>query len=470
MQKDSQFQSAGPASSEPPYIRGWPLLGQLPGLTADLLGRLRLLASKGEGVVRFNILSSGAYLISSPDGIKDVLTKGEPEFRKGPLSALMRSVFGNPMALADGDQWRRKRKILQPLFLNRSVKNWRPIVERKIREFIKNWETQAGDGLIINVQPDSKRLILDIMTEIMFGTDLPDSLAHKVSQAVMDINNALLGEFRRNFILRGPLRDTSFARSKKLKVAIRDFNEVLDFSLHTEAKEKAPHLVSMFRDAAVPETGDRLSEQEVRDEASAFFFAGLETTSNALCWAFYYLALHPDAAERIAREQGNWIAESKADGVEGDQLSFTRQFVYEVLRIKAPAFALERFTTEDTQPLQGCPLQHNRTVILAPAITHLDEKYWNEPSRFDPERFSKKYSAERHPFAFFPFGGGARKCIGMNLAMMELVSIIGETARKFELSLVNKEPVSEKLGVTLKPGGDIHIRISPRKVPSQAAE
>jgi len=461
--KRNRANSESPLERDRPYfIKGWPLFGQLPALANDLIGSLRKFAKRDTRPVEFKIMTSNAYLVSSPEGVKEVLTRGEPEFTKGILTSSMKAAFGDSLALENGAEWRRKRKLLQPLFLKKSAQAWRPIINTNVDLLIERWSQRRAEGSVVNITTGAKQLTLEIMTTIMFGEDMSPESAKAAAEAVTDINEALFGVFCRSFVLRGSFQNSQFAQGKKFRDALKKFNDIVDDSVTSSSAQSTSRLIDRFRSLKSSD-GDQLSEKGVRDEATAFFFAGLETTANALVWAFYYLALHPEFADRIAAEAPKLSGSHSPDFDEAERLPFTHTFVLETLRLKPPAYALERRAFSETNPVQGCPLKRNATVILSPAVTHRHADFWEDPDRFCPDRFSSGNTSRQHQFAFFPFGGGARKCIGMHLALMELITTIAKCAQNFEFSLADDRTVGEKVGVTLMPDRDIQLILRHRR-------
>ena len=449
--------------------RGWPLLGKLPSLLRNLPKGLQSLRNTYGMGVRFLIAGARAYLISDPEGVKEVLTAGEGRFPKGALTAAMRAAFGNGLALAEGEEWRRKRKLLQPLFATAAAKRWQPIINSRITELVGQWRKAAASDDIVRIDKECTRLIQRIMTDIMFGDRLPDTLAREARGATHAVNDGLMGEFYRSFVLIGPLKGMVTPGRKKFYQSVKRLHDVIDASI-SYSQEHDLHLMAEFRRVRNAETGDTLSNDEIRDEVLAFFFAGLETTSSALSWALYYLALYPSIAEKVAKEARSVLGFGLPDTENLKNLIYTRQVVNETLRLRAPAYAMERRVGEEPVVLGGCPMSKDALVIIAPYVTHLDSATWPEAEKFDPERFSEKAVRGRHPFAFIPFGGGARKCIGMPLAMMELVTAVAIIARDFEFEYAGRKPLRHKAGVTLRPLGSIPIRLSLRENSDRRAE
>lgn len=462
MKRSSVNGESSQEDDRPYFIKGWPLFGQLPALASDLIGSLRRFAKYDARPVEFKIMTATAYLVSSPEGVKEVLTRGEPEFTKGILTSSMKAAFGDSLALENGAEWRRKRKLLQPLFLKKSVQAWRPIINTNVDLLIERWSQRGSEGSVVNITTEANRLIRDIMTTIMFGEDMSPEYARAAAEAVTSINEALFGVFCRNFVLRGSFQNSQFAQGKKFRNALKKFNDIVDQAIISSSAQSTESLIDQFRSLKSSD-GDQLSEKELRDEATAFFFAGLETTANALVWAFYYLALHPEFADRIAAEASKLSGSHSPDFDEAERLPFTHTFVLETLRLKPPAYALERRAFSKTNPVQGCPLKRNATVILSPAVTHRQAEYWEEPDIFCPDRFESGSKRPQHQFAFFPFGGGARKCIGMHLALVELITTIARCAQKFEFRLVDDQAVGDKVGVTLMPDRDIQLILRHRR-------
>lgn len=462
MKRNSAKGESSLETDRPYFIKGWPLLGQLPALANDLIGSLRRFAKRDARPVEFKIMTSNAYLVSSPEGVKEVLTRGEPEFTKGILTSSMKAAFGDSLALENGAEWRRKRKLLQPLFLKKSVQAWRPIINTNVDLLIERWSQKGAEGSVVNITTEANQLILDIMTRIMFGDDMSPERAQAAAKAVSSINEALFGVFCRTFVLRGSVQNSKLAQGKKFRNALKTFNDIVDHSLTSNSAQPTSTLIDQFR-LLKSSDGDQLSEKEVRDEATAFFFAGLETTANALVWAFYYLASHSNFADRIAAEASELSDSHLPDFDEAERLPFTHAFVMETLRLKPPAYALERRASSETNLVQGCPLKGNATVILSPAVTHRQAEYWEESDKFCPNRFEPGNKSQQHQFAYFPFGGGARKCIGMHLALMELIITIAKCAQNFEFRRVDDQTMGDKVGVTLMPDRDIQLILRHRR-------
>lgn len=467
MNSETLARSNPPVQPPIPRARGLPLVGVLPALLVNLIGTLRKFRAKHGDLVSLRILRRRAYLLSDPEAVREVLTAGEPHFDKGPLTSGMRAVFGESLALASGAAWKRRRKLLQPLFLYSSIQLWHPIIASSVGALVRDWETKAR-GEVIDGVAASSRLIQTIMARMMFGTDLPIASVREAGDAAERVNETLLGQFFRTLTLRGRFKGLPAPGRRKFAEAAAAFDQVIEKILEAPQTGDAVSLINQFRNARYEDTGEAMTRKELRDEVAAFFFAGQETTASALAWALYYLALHPAVANRVSEEARAAYAGPQPIFEDLSNLPFTRQVIDETLRLRSPAYALERWAATEHSSVCGRRLEKDSLVILAPSVTHLHPRHWPEPDRFDPERFSAEGAKGRHPFAFFPFGGGARKCIGMPLAIMELTTAISMIARSFELSLHDGAVVREKIGVTLKPRSTIPLRITPRGTPKSA--
>jgi cytochrome P450 len=209
------------------------------------------------------------------------------------------------------------------------------------------------------------------------------------------------------------------------------------------------------------DTGERMSDVQLRDEVMTLLLAGHETTAGALAWAVVLLSRHPDVARRLAAEAREACPDGRLPGVEElPRLSYTRRVVDEVLRLYPPAWIFSRAAAApDT--VGGYPLEAGSLVLLSPWVTHRHPALWENPEGFDPERFLPERERERPRFAYFPFGGGPRLCIGNQFALMELVLVLATLAPRVRLELAPGHPFAPGPAITLRPRPGVWVRAKP---------
>ncbi|WDI31879.1 cytochrome P450 [Hyphococcus flavus] len=446
-----------------PFDKGWPLLGMLPPLLKNIIGTFSKMARNHGGLVAFRLPQDRGYLVSDPQLIKEVMLSGEPKFPKGKYTKRMEAVFGGGLITAEGANWRRQRKLLAPIFSNESISKWLPKINEATERLLKQWNAYVEAGASVDASALSRIYLQDVMGEIMFGNDISKEEASKAAEAMTIVNDTLVEEFFRTTVLGSIGRLALTPGARRFRRALHEFNRIVDNAIRNADKGEGDHLIAQFRAARFADTGSPMTEKQFRDEVSTFFFAGQETTANALAWALYFLAKNEIEQRKVAAEARQVIAGAAPTWEELGRLTFTRQVVLETLRLKPPAYAVERRTSSAVDSeLRGCPLKKDALVVIAPSVTHMNSEAWPSPEKFQPDRFEKDKLRDRDQYAYIPFGAGARKCIGMNLSLTELTIAIAMITREFEYSVSDGAVVSDKTGLTLRPFPEVPLTLRRR--------
>ena len=224
----------------------------------------------------------------------------------------------------------------------------------------------------------------------------------------------------------------------------------------------ADDLLSMLMQARDEDTGEGMSDAQLRDEAMTIFLAGHETTAVALGWTWHLLATHPDVRQRLEDEVDAAVGQRRPVVADLQHLSYVEQVVKESLRVYPPAWAISRCAIKD-DVIGGFRVPAGSTVLISPYVTHRHPEFWPDPERFDPDRFDPARSVKRPPFAHFPFGGGPRQCIGNSFAMMELALVVATIAQRCRLDTPpGGNIIGTRPSITLRPAEPIRMRVSPR--------
>jgi cytochrome P450 len=387
------------------------------------------------------------YLISHPEHIKHVLQDNFPNYVKSPARIeKIKPLFGEGLTTSEGDMWRRQRHLIQPAFHRERIAGLAAVITDDTTAMLERWDTAADKPL--DVAAEMLRLTQGIALKSLFSTDLEDE-ADTVDRALTivleHINRATWAFLDLPESLPTP-------RNRRFQHALC----VLDNFVYRMIDERRQgggdtgDVLSMLLNARDEETGERMSDTQLRDELMTMFVAGHQTTANALAWTWYLLSRHPDIDLRLHTECLQVLAGRTPTYQDVPKLPYTRMVIEEAMRLYPPTWITARRPLQD-DAIGGYQIPANSVVLLSPYVTQHHPKFWENPENFDPDRFTPERVAERPRYAYFPFGGGPRVCIGRSLALVEAQLILATVAQKYRLHLVPGHPVEPKAMMTLQP-------------------
>lgn len=441
-----------PTSPPPlaPGPSGVPLLGNLFAVQRDPLHFLERITAEYGGVVRYPVAKwQHLYLITDPEGVKQVLVTHQQHYSIDNRNRrALKLVMGEGLFVSEGDLWLRQRRLMQPAFHRHHVAALATQMSATIQERLDRWEEAVRRGEALNLSEEMMHLALALATRTLFGVDVSGEAA-QVGQAV----NALVQVY------------TSYARSPAVMLPNRVVALHPRFRAPLQALDAVVQTIIAERRAVVgeptdtlslllalrdEETGAGMSDQQVRDEVMSLLIAGHETTARAMTWLWYLLSLHPEAEARVREEVEQGLAGRLSTAEDLLRLDYTRRVVEETLRLYPPAWVTFRKALVADE-IAGYPIPAGARITLSPYVTHRRPDLWEEPERFDPDRFLPERSAARHPFAYFPFGGGPRQCIGRAMAMMQMQLMLALVMQRFRLLRVGTKPLRPVARLTLQP-------------------
>ena len=440
-------------STTPPGPKGR-LLGFFP--RRDPLSFMSKLAAKYGDIVFFYRGMEPFYLISNPDYIKDMLVTNARKFAKGRALERSRVLLGEGLLTSEGAVHLRQRRLIQPAFHRQSVAAYgRTMVEFSLR--LRNrW--QSGDE--IDVHQEMTTLTLAIAGKTLFDADV-ETDASEVMEAIttafslFPLTMMPFSELLEKIPF-SPVRKLHRARARLDKVIYRVIAE------RRQSGEDRGDLLSMLLAAQDEESGGaRMSDEQLRDECLTLFLAGHETTANLLTWIWYLLAQHPEVEARLHFEVGDVLRGQPPTFEDVEKLPYTEKIIAEVLRMYPPAWIVGRRALEDHE---FGPYQIPRRSLVAASqwIVHHDARYFPEPHRFDPERWTPEARASRNKFCYFPFSAGPRQCIGEGFAWAEATLVLATLAQKWRLELVAGQDIKARAGITLRPNGRVRMMVRAR--------
>jgi cytochrome P450 len=386
------------------------------------------------------------YLLRHPDHVKHVLQDNARAYAKGPTVARVRPLFGESLTMVDGDRWRGRRRHVQPAFQAGLHARFASVVSRAVAELLERWRSLAERGEPAELAGEMRRLTQTIIIRACFGEVSAGelrTLGQALDAAVTHVDRKLwspLGWL--------DVRSPASARYRRALGEVEAFIARLTAGARRSGPTPGTMLAALL-DATAP-----LTIPELHDELKAFVFAGHTTTASALAWVWHVLSEHPDARELIEEECLAVLGGRHPRLEDLPGLGNTRRVIEEVLRLYPPTWLTARSPVEDDS-LGGYVIPAGALVLLSPYLTHRHPAVWDDPERFDPDRFIVGRAATRPAFAYFPFGGGPRRCIGSAFATMEMQMIVAAVAQRYRLALPPGARVLPAPGLTLRPSSPL---------------
>ena len=355
---------------------------------------------------------------------------------------------------SEGESWLRHRRLIQPLFSRQRIEGYADIVPQYTRRMLEGWK----DGEHRDIHGEMGKLALEVIAKVLFDADVANDATHVGEALTVVMYNFLnrwgsLLPLPANFPTPGNLR---YFRS------IRQLDEILYRFIRErrESKEQKEDLLSVLLRAR-DEDGESMSDKQLRDEAMTLFLAGHETTANAMGFTWYLLAQYPEVVEKLRNEVATVVSGPVPTAADVANLKYTEAVILESMRLYPPAYAQGRIPHFDME-MNGFRIPANSTVLVSQWIMHRDPRWWEEAKEFRPERWLDGSTKDLPKFAYIPFGGGARLCIGNNFAMMETVLILATMIREVSMELLPDQDVKLRAGVTLKPEFGIQVKLNMR--------
>jgi cytochrome P450 len=366
------------------------------------------------------------YLLCHPDHIKDVLQDHDRAFRKHVAAERIRPLFGESLTTVDGDEWARRRRLMRPTFAPPRITSLVPLIARTTSAMLERWRGDGERGRPLDVFGEMNELSRAIILRTLFGDVSPED-TRAAGQAI-----ALVAE-RVNRSLWSPLgwlpRFASARREYDHALSVLD--AFMANRIDEGRRRPGNDLLSTLLAADDPATGRPYDDPELRDELKALFVAGHTTTASGLAWIWYLLARHEDIRRRLQREIRAVLGTRVPSAEDLPRLRYTRAVIDETLRLYPPTWVTARTTAGEVE-VGGYRLPARTTVLLSPFVTHRHPRLWEDPERFEPARFAFPHSTQPR-YAYFPFGGGPRACIGSMFALMEMQVIVAMVAQRYEL-------------------------------------
>ena len=434
-----------------PYtgLKGW----SFRALKQSPLEMFSELAGYGD-IVGIRVVNFRNIFVNHPDLIEEVLVGHPRRYVKGRVLRANRHVFGEGLLTSEGDFWLRQRRLVQPAFHRARIASYAETMVEYAQRMMETW--RAGEER--DVHQEMTRLTLQIVAKTLFNAD--------VARDARDVGKSLelLLELGANFrrILFVPhwvptptnlriKREIAFIESilyriiSERRASGRDTGDLLSMLLHVQ-----------------DEDGSRMTDKQLRDETITLFLAGHETTASSLSWTWWLLAQNPAAETKLHTELDEVLGGRTPSLDDLPRLPYTANVITESMRLYPPAWGLARVVVEDHE-LGGYPVKKGMGVAMAQWVVHRDRRWYDAPEEFRPERWEGDLAKRIPRFAYFPFGGGPRQCIGNSFALMEAALILATVAQRYRLRLVPNHPVIPLASITLRPRHGVRVTLESRQ-------
>ena len=440
-------------SETTPRVPGHPLLGSFVDFRTDRIGTQIRIARSFPGMAIMRLGMFPLRWVSDPALAHEVLATKQESFVKGPgLTVFLKPVLGNGLLVSEGSFHTAQRKLLAPAFAHKRIASYADTMAERARRYVE----RLVDGAYVDAADDMMRLTLEIVGKTLFDAEVADD-ADEVGEALTHAMEGTVSQLNSLVPLPPFVPTPTNLRTRR---AVGRLDEIVYRIIRARRQEQGDRgdVLSMLLEAQA-EDGTRMSDKQVRDEAMTMFLAGHETTANALAWALYLLARNPDKRARVEAEVDALGRSPSYDDLK--LLPYTLATMKEAMRLYPPAYVLARRAIAPVT-IGGHAVPKNRIVLVNIIGIHHRGDIYEDPERFEPERFLGDKEKQLPRCAYLPFGAGPRICIGNHFALMEAHVLLATMSRRVRFDLLTPKPIEPEPLVTLRPRGGVPMKVSVR--------
>lgn len=436
-------------------------LRNLSGFVRTPLRFLQSTHARAGDVAEFSMLGAPWMLLTHPDDIADFFSRREEDLGRDAYIEILKRALGLGLLTSEGELWRRQRRLASVAFTPKRIKGYAPRMSLVTSAGLRRWSS----GETIDLHAEMSRLTMEVVADVLFGASVAPKDVTTVRES-LEVFNEFFAQSP-EAILRVPAWVPT-PRNLRMKRAVADVDELIYRIIDARRRggEERDDLLGALL-SAKEDDGTGMDDRQLRDETVTLFLAGHETTALALVHALYLLGRHPHHEARMLRELGEVLGGRLPTEADVPRLVFTERVIKEAMRLYPPAWLTGREARRDIE-LAGRPVRKGTQVLVSQWLVHRDPRWFADPEAFDPDRFAPEAVSARPKFSYFPFGGGARVCIGSHFAMMEAVLMLACIAQRFHVSLLPFEQLSFAPSVTLRPQHGIRARLEARDVSTTA--
>lgn len=435
----------------PPKSKGHWLLGDTLELVKSPLAYVIKNQKKHGDLFEVHTIGEKVMFATHPDVAKHLLVDNNKSYHKSFDYQILKIVLGEGLLSSDGSFWLKQRRLAQPAFHKKRLDMMFNTMLDETIQLCKRLEKIKESGNTFNLNHELTTVTINIVAKTLFGTEIDASIelvgkhiTHLNSYVVDKVNNPLL-----------PPAWVPTARNIAFKKAMKDLNDII-YKIITHRRnnpQDQDDLLAMLMNARDEETGEGMTDLQLRDEILTLFVAGHETSATSLSWIMILLSENPGWTEACKKEVDAVIGNRLPVLEDMQKLPLLKRVIDEALRMYPPAWIVGRKALEDDEVI-GFKIKKGYNVIISTYVIHRHPEFWEQPDKFDPDRFLPERSNNRHKYAYFPFGGGPRMCIGNNFALMEMTLILVMLLQRYNLK-AGKDHFEWESLVTLRPKGEV---------------
>lgn len=434
-----------------PEIKGIPFLGSAFEISKDILGFWGTNFSKYGDSYIFHLPGRTIFTSRSPVVANHIFQKNHKNYRKDYAANKLKMALGKGLLTNEGESWFKQRRLAQPAFYKKRLEGFFDTMHTFTLEYISSWENNKT----VFIDQEMMQLTSKIVVETLLGSDVSQNLS-RIQQYIYVIQSYLVK------CIRNPLYEWFSAingEQKKFTDTMNSFDTILyDVINKRKNAETKNDLLSMLMESRDEDTGEGMSDKQLRDELLTIYVAGHETSGYAIAWSIYNLCTHPDAYKKVKEELKTVMQDGVLTMENFGQLKYLRAVIDESLRLYPTAYVIGR-ESKEADEIDGVDIPKNTVVLMSIFHLHRNPNYWKQPDVFIPERFLDKTNLLANNDAYFPFGAGPRMCIGFYFALMEITVVLSNLFYRFDFELDKNHKVEFEPLVTLKPKYGIKLRI-----------
>lgn len=400
-----------------------------------------------------------AIFTTDPDIVQHVMQKNNRNYRKSEIQTKMIAQFaGQGLLTSEGSYWLRQRRLIQPGFHRAKLAALSDVMLKVVQESWNELDKIAASNKPFDLSLEMTKMAFQVVAKSLFTTSVSDEELITLSDNIQEIQEYIVKRLRQPYLI--PWFYLTGKSKRQFKISEESRTIILRIIQERRASDKShDDLLDMLLSARYEDNGEGMTDTQLLDESLILFVAGHETSANALAWAFYLLCKNPEATRKIREEYEEVVGDRKVEFSDFPKLKFTTQVIQETMRIYPPAWITDRLANE-AEDIKDYHIPKDRMFAIYIYGLHHSKKYWNEPEKFKPKRFEKENMKGKPSFAYMPFGGGPRLCIGNNFAMMEMQMVILELVKRYNFELEENQTIEAMPYVTLQPKYGIKMKIS----------
>lgn len=439
--------------AEIPSPRGHWLYGNLTEFRRGRLKFYERLRHEFGTMAAYRLGPLRVVLVSEPTAIREILVTNNRNFGRSFSTRMLKDFFGEGLLISEGRRWLKDRRLIQPTFAAEQVRNFAEPMVRQTAEFIDSW----SDGGTRDALLDMQSLTMAIAAETLLGVRLSSEV-----HAIHEPHELIRKNFDRRMesLLTVP-KWIPTRYNRRVESANRSITEVVDrlIAKRRETRDFGPDILSRLM--LVQDTEAGMDDQQLRNQALTFLFAGHETTASMIAWIWYLLSQHPEVERKLHAELDEKLGGRLPGADDAPRLKYTERVVRETLRLYPSAYVMGRRALQDCE-LAGYRIRKGCNLVISPWVMQRDPQFYQCPTKFDPDRWSDEFERQLDQFAWFPFGAGPRICIGKSFAMLEAVLLLATVASRFQLELLPAQSIKPYASVTIRPSPGVRVVVRRR--------